>query len=268
VAGVDPMLLRDVPNKNHALDTPGLNAVQIFHLAADGKALDHFLSVDAPMALSDSIIGTPEPGGHTLSVELQSGDERFTADDLYELSALVVTTWRSAAHRDWSVAAGALDWSCTRTADHAVDCVYGPAFFLASRREDGYPEVGDDMTLGDAATPSALVASLEIATRVLVAVVNDAPADARAAIFQRPSVITGAPADFLPRGGMELILHAHDVSAGLAMPFEPGADLCHRLREHTRPWPMWGVAWNGALQHTDDPWADLLRASGRQRLTS
>ncbi len=71
---------------------------------------------------------------------LPSGAERFTADDLEELSALVADTWTSAADRDWSAQAGTVEWSCTATADHAVDCVYAPAFFLASRRTDAYPQ--------------------------------------------------------------------------------------------------------------------------------
>jgi hypothetical protein len=195
---------------------------------------------------------------------LLSGDERFTESDLHELSALVATAWRSAADRDWSAPAGTLDWSCTTTADHAVDCVYAPAFFLASRNRDDYPSIGLDVTLGADADPVRLVESLEIATRILAAVVNDAPPDVRAVIFRRPEVLTAAPEDFIPRGAMELILHAHDVCAGLGVPFEPPALLCRRLREHTRPWPMWTIAWNG-LARTDDPWGDLLTSSGRNR---
>src|SRR5688500_14669268 len=87
-------------------------------------------------------------------VNLESGAERFTADDLCALSDLVGTTWLMAADRDWSVPAGTLDWTCTATADHAVDCVYAPAFFLASRRTDAYPEAGGDLTMGDRATPA------------------------------------------------------------------------------------------------------------------
>jgi hypothetical protein len=195
---------------------------------------------------------------------MQSGEERFTVDDLYALSDLVAVAWTSAADRDWSVQAGTVEWSCTKTADHAVDCVYAPAFFLASRKLDGYPDVGLDLEIGPDADPARLVQSLGIATRVLAAVVNDAGPEARAVIFRRPEILTGAPQDFLPRGAMELILHSHDVCTGLDVPFEPPADLCHRLREHTRPWPMWTVAWNG-LDRTDDPWADLLTGSGRQR---
>lgn len=123
--------------------------------------------------------------------------------------------------RDWSLPAGTLEWSCIRTADHAVDCVYAPALFLASRRADAYPEVGLDLTLGDAATPDRLVESLEIATRMLAAVVRDADDDVRAIIFRRPAVLLGRPEDFAPRAALELILHAHDVCAGLGVPFDP-----------------------------------------------
>lgn len=195
---------------------------------------------------------------------MQSGDDRFTVDDLYTLSSLVAAAWTTASDRDWSVKAETLEWSCTKTADHAVDCVDAPALFLASRRQDRYPEVGVDLTLGPNADPPRLVQSLEIATRILAAVVNDAGSDVRAVIFRRPEIITAAPHDFPPRAAMELILHAHDVCTGLQVPFEPPAALCYRLREHTRLWPMWTLTWR-SLGRTEDPWADLLTASGRQR---
>jgi hypothetical protein len=197
---------------------------------------------------------------------LESGHETFTVDDLLELTDLVATAWDSASDHDWTVPAGTVEWSCLATADHAVDCVYAPTFFLASRRTDRYPEFGASMTLGDAATPARLVESLWIATRLLAGVVRDAAPETRAVIFRRPSVIVGAPADFVPRGALELGLHAHDVCAGLGVPFEPTAPLAHRLREHTRPWPMWTLVWK-PLGTTDDPWRDLLTASGRTRPT-
>lgn len=196
--------------------------------------------------------------------KLLSGEERFTVADLYVLSDLVATTWTAAADRDWSALAGTVEWSCTKTADHAVDCVYAPMLFLASRKVDAYPDIGLDLTLGPQATPFLLVQSLQIATRIRAAVVNDAGPDVQAVIFRRPEVLTGAPHDFVPRGAMELILHAHDVCAGLRVAFEPPAELCYRLRGHTRPWPMWTTAWHG-LGDTHDPWNDLLAGSGRQR---
>jgi hypothetical protein len=193
-----------------------------------------------------------------------SGDERFTANDLQELSEQVVRAWTLAAESDWSVRAGTLDWSCTRTADHAVDCVYAPAFFLASRRTDAYPEIGADLTLGDRATPDLLIESLKIAIRMLIAVVKDASPDVRAVIFRRPDVLLGEPDDFVARGALELTLHAHDVCSGLGVDFELPPALVHRLREHTRPWPMWTTTWN-PLGRSDDPWGDFLSASGRHR---
>ena len=192
---------------------------------------------------------------------IRSGDELFTGTDLLALGEMVAATWTAAAELDWSAPAGTLEWSCIRTADHAVDCVYAPAFFLASRKVDAYPATGI-VTLGDRATPALLVESLCTATRMLVAVVHEAEPDVRAILFRRPEPLTGAPPDFLARGALELIIHAHDVCAGLHVPFEPPAALCHRLREHTRPWPMWSFAWNG-LPRTDDAWGDLLRAADR-----
>ena len=195
--------------------------------------------------------------------ELASGLESFTTADLSALSSYVAETWRAGAELDWSAQAGTVEWSCRQTADHAVDCVWAPAFFLASRRRDRYPNLGASMTHGPDAEPAQLLESLETATRVLCAVINDASPDVRAVIFRRPEVVVAAPRDFAPRGAMELILHAHDVCCGLGIAFEPDGQLCHRLREHTRPWPMWTVAWDG-LGNTGDPWQDLLTSSGRK----
>lgn len=128
--------------------------------------------------------------------------EKFTVDDLHELSELVSESWASAADGDWSVQAGTVEWSCIRTAAHAVDCVYAPAFFLASRRTDAYPQMGLDLGIGPDAKPAWIIESLGTTTRLLAAVVNDAPPDAEAVIFRRPTILTGRPPDFLPRGAM------------------------------------------------------------------
>ena len=186
----------------------------------------------------------------------------FTVDDLLALTSIVSDSWLSASDRDWSVAAGTLDWSCLHTADHAVDCVWAPAFFLASRRTDTYPTVGSNMELGPAATPATLVESLQMAARVLAAVVRDTDASVRAILFDRLGIV-GTPVDFGPRAGLELILHAHDVCTGLGLPFAPPPELCARLRDHTADWPVWPYLGPG-LSVTADAWNDLLRASGRR----
>jgi hypothetical protein len=79
----------------------------------------------------------------------------FTADDLTFLTAIVSDAWLSAADLDWSVPAGTLDWS-DRT-----------------------------MELGDDATPESLVESLQMATRVLSALVRDTDPSVRSILFDR-----------------------------------------------------------------------------------
>ena len=188
----------------------------------------------------------------------------FSCEDLEQLTELVAAGWRSAADRDWSASAGTLDWSCTKTADHAVDTVLAPAFFLASRNQETPGGVGWELfTMGPDAQPEHLAAGLETATRVLTAVVLAAGPDVRAAIWRRPRVETRGPADFVPRGALELILHAHDVATGLGIRFEPTTELCDRLREHTQSWPHWSSPGWSPLTMTGDAWPDLLQGSGR-----
>jgi hypothetical protein len=188
----------------------------------------------------------------------------FSTADLYNLGEYVAAAWQAGTTRDWTVPAGTLEWSCSKTADHAVDTVFAPAFFLASRRTDTYPDMGSGFTVGPDVRPDQLIQALTVAVRVLAAVVADAASDVRAVLFRRPDIITAPPQDFVPRAGVELILHAHDVCSGLNISFEPPAELCRRLRDHTQSWPMWTIAWAG-LPNTDDPWGDLLAGAGRHR---
>jgi len=187
----------------------------------------------------------------------------FTCDDLEQLTGFVARAWSTGADRDWTVPAGTLEWSCLRTADHAVDTVFAPALFLASRKLDAYPTFGL-FTPGPDASPAVLVEAVHTATRILTAVVLAAPPSTRAVIWRRPAVETRPPEDFVPRGALELILHAHDVCAGLAVPFAPPEPLCERLREHTAHWPMWTVVpgWHPPAM-TGPAWPALLAASGR-----
>ena len=188
----------------------------------------------------------------------------FDREDMERLTSAVVAAWLTGADRDWSTKAGTLDWTCRQTADHAVDCTFAPAFMLASRKQDAYPDMGAIWSCGPEASPAQLVQALEVASRVLVAVVADAPPDCRAIIRRRPKVETAAPRDFLPRAACELILHAHDVCVGLGVQFEPAADLCSDLVSATAgsPWSLPG--WRKPTV-SEDPWGELLAASGRAR---
>ncbi len=188
----------------------------------------------------------------------------FGREDFEGLTDEVVAAWRAGSDRDWDSKAGTLEWTCRKTADHAVDCTFAPAFMLASRKQDAYPDMGSVWSSGPHASPAQLVQTLEIASRVLVAVVADAPAEIRAVIRRRRDMMLAPPRDFLPRAATELILHAHDVCKGLDVAFEPPATVCANLIAHTAEWPWAQPGWRKP-NVTDDPWGELLAASGRAR---
>ena len=190
----------------------------------------------------------------------------FTRADLDEVAGLVASSWRSGVDRDWTAPAGTLSWSCAKTADHTVDAVLAVAIFLASRKQDGYPDWGwGEFSMGADPRPDDLVEALATVTRILSAVIVAAEPGASAVIWRRPRVEARPAAKSAARGALELILHGHDVCAGLGVEFEPPASLSRRLRDHTRDWPHWtGPGWS-APPATGDPWSDLLTGAGRRR---
>src|SRR6188474_805804 len=95
----------------------------------------------------------------------------FSVGDFESLSEVIIGTWTAAAGLDWSVPAGTLDWSCWKTAEHAVDCVFSYAFNYASRCQHAYPRFDVLQALPDA-TPSDLVDGLRAATTLVSAVVH------------------------------------------------------------------------------------------------
>ena len=193
-------------------------------------------------------------------MDLDDTDAPFTVDDLDRLSGEVLAAWRAGVDRDWTAPAGTLEWSCSHTADHTIDCVFSYAFFLASRCQDDYPAFGELHALPEA-TPADLVEGLQAVTTMLSATIRAAGPDVRAVIFRHPRPTTAPAASFAARGALEMVLHAHDVCLGLGVDFRPSLDLCGRLWDQTSRWPMMAPA-----EPTDDAWSDLLQRSGRTRL--
>jgi hypothetical protein len=154
----------------------------------------------------------------------------FTRHDLATLADCVGDAWRAGAGGDWSAPAGTLAWSCARTADHAVDA------------PSSWP-------------PGARTATRSGAGRFR------APGRV---IWRRPRVEVRGPEDFPARGGLELVLHGHDVCAGLGVPLRPPPAEIARLIEHTRGWPHWQAPGWRPVASGGDPWAELLAAAGRQ----
>lgn len=181
--------------------------------------------------------------------------ETFRPEDFASLSRLVLGAWESAVDRDWSGPAGALEWSCLETAEHTVDCVFSYALFLASRKQDAYPAF-DLLRALPGAMAADMVDGLRAVTNLLSATIAAAGPDVRAVIWRGTN---RGPGDFAARGGLELILHAHDVCRGLGVGFDPPQDLCRRLWHHTSGWPGHATE----VEPTDDAWTDVLRRSGR-----
>ena len=184
----------------------------------------------------------------------------FTVDDFDAITVLVETTLTAALDHDWSAPAGSLEWSCSTTLDHTVDCVFSYALFLASGRLDTYPPLGELHALAEA-TPSDLVNALHAVNTMLAAVIRVADPNARAILFGRPLATPGTPDDFAARGAHEEILHVHDICTGLGVPFDPPRDVSRELLEQTRPWPVFPP-----YEPSGDAWTDLLRRSGRASL--
>jgi uncharacterized protein (TIGR03083 family) len=187
----------------------------------------------------------------------------FSPDDLKALSEVVVAAWQQGTERDWSVPAGTLGWSCRTTAEHVIDAALMPALNLASQRLNAYAPF-DVLRFAPEPTAADLVDCLRATTTAAWAIIYTAAPEARAVIRRRPVVEVGKRDDFSARCALELALHAHDVCSGLGIPFDPPAELCARLREHTRHWPIIYGKWS-ELRSTDDPSRDLVDASGRVR---
>jgi len=153
------------------------------------------------------------------------------------------------ADADWRVPAGSLAWDCRRTVDHLPDTLLLYAAHLASRAERGLPSVrtGDPV-----ASPRRLLVVTTSAAHVLAAVATAAPPDARAF---HPAGFAD-PAGFCAMACDELLIHGHDLAAGLGLGFDAPPGLPRRVLGRLFP-----EAPSGA-----DPWTTLLWANGRADL--
>ena len=65
----------------------------------------------------------------------------------------------------------------------------------------------------------------------------------RAGDLLAPPAEVRPPADFLPRGALELVLHAQDVCGGLGLDFDPPSEAVDHLRHHVADWPFFAGYW-------------------------
>jgi hypothetical protein len=187
-----------------------------------------------------------------------------TAEDVDTAVTAAIATLRTALDRDWHVPAGTLEWSCWETLEHTADDLFAYAMQLAPkqppqdthtpvawrRQREGGP--GSAIFADPAAGNPGLLQVLDGCATLLIAVVRTAPSHARAHhIFG-----VSDPEGFAAMGVVEVLVHMHDVAAGLDLPWTPSADLCDRVLQRLFPEAPQGT----------DRWPTLLWACGRGEL--
>ncbi|MER5530707.1 GNAT family N-acetyltransferase [Streptomyces sp. NPDC002677] len=174
-------------------------------------------------------------------------------DQVIEAVAGCVAALRPAVARDWTeVRAGRLDWNCHETAVHVADDLLAYAANLAGRAQDAY--VPFELRLDDGTDNSGLLHVIETTGALLAATVRTTPRTIRA--FHPYPFRSADRVGFAAMGVAEVLLHTHDMAAGLEIPYQPSAELAESvlalLFPHVQPGPT--------------PWETLLWATGRGEL--
>ncbi|MFF4817613.1 maleylpyruvate isomerase N-terminal domain-containing protein [Kitasatospora sp. NPDC001309] len=188
-----------------------------------------------------------------------------TPDDLALALRLAVDALSGApADADWSRPAGGLDWSCWETVEHLADDLLayaaqlGPARpprdryvpFVATRRAPGGPN--NFVRADPAGGVPGLLEVLDASGGLMVAIARVAPPQARA---YHPWGLAD-PSGFVAMSLVETLVHLHDATQGLGLPWDPPADLCARTLARLFP----------DVPRTAAPWPTLLWATGRATL--
>lgn len=149
---------------------------------------------------------------------------------------------------DWSVRAGALEWSVETTVVHIIGALAKESLYLASRA-NRFIAVGM-MKFRDA-TPTELVGSIEPAAQALANVARSTP---KGVLAYHSTGMTDAEG-YLAMGCAELLVHTWDACCGLGDEFVGPSDLASAILARTFPW----------VAVEDSPWSTLLWAFGRVR---
>lgn len=186
------------------------------------------------------------------------------SDDVTRACDLTRETLTGALDLDWQKPAAGLEWTCWETVEHMADCLFAYTAQLAPATPPtttyvpiGWQhlrEGGPGLTIfaeRPAGRPG-LVQVLEVCGAMLAVMADAVPADRVSFHPYGPSDSSG----FVAMGVVELLVHMHDVTGGLALPWSPPADLCAAAL--TRLFPTAPTA--------TDPWATLLWATGRGTL--
>ncbi|WUH95168.1 hypothetical protein OG900_36765 [Streptomyces sp. NBC_00433] len=187
-----------------------------------------------------------------------------TADDVDLAVRLSVAALRDAPDSGWDAPAGTLTWTCWQTAEHLADDLFAYALQLGPRVPSLATHVPAawhrEAPEGPASTifvdrgegVAGLLQVLEACGALLTSMVRTTSPDLRS------HHVFGAsdPAGFGAMGVVETLVHTHDITAGLGLPFDPPADLCARSLHRLFP----------DAPADAEPWPTLLWSTGRTAL--
>ncbi|TNH26855.1 hypothetical protein FHG89_19880 [Micromonospora orduensis] len=142
----------------------------------------------------------------------------MTGTDVRAAADEMTRVLRPHHERDWSVPAGTLTWSCWTTAAHVAHDLLAYAGQVTASPDGGY--LPYDLRVSSTATPAQVLTVVRACAGMLATAVDAAAPDARAWHFGPCD-----PAGFVAMGVPETLLHTHDITVGLGVPWQPPPEL-------------------------------------------
>ncbi|MEW2427455.1 maleylpyruvate isomerase N-terminal domain-containing protein [Micromonospora sp. NPDC047644] len=142
----------------------------------------------------------------------------MTGADLREAADEMTRVLLPHHDRDWSVPAGSLSWSCWTTTAHVAHDLLAYAGQVTGRPDDGY--LPYDLRVSPDASPTQVLTVVRACAGLLAAAVDAASPDTRAWHWGLCD-----PAGFAAMGVAETVLHTHDITLGLGVPWQPSQRL-------------------------------------------
>jgi hypothetical protein len=185
-----------------------------------------------------------------------------TAADLRQVVDELLPQVAKVGDDDWDRPAHQLDWTCRETVAHLMDDFTAYALQLAGETppQTRYVDLDEALRLrpegptflilpSAAGGTAGIVEALDATAGLLVAVTSWAPSTRRG---YHPYGISDA-SGFAAMGIVECVLHAFDVLTAQHLPYAANPDVCAKALNRLFP----------EATRSDDPWQDLLAATGR-----
>ena len=178
-----------------------------------------------------------------------------TDDELSCVVEVAISALEQMMDRDWTLAAGSLEWTCWQTIDHTIDCVHSFALQIGAEAQAGFlPFI--PMHAEVTATPSDLIQGLRGVSALLIAITRESPQDRTAS----DGFVSLNIADWRARTAYEVALHTYDVVTGLSGSFSVSDELASSIIGSEM---LWMLDRSQMLSATVG-WEGLVRCSGRQ----